>query len=87
MSKEQYVVDYIVEWELDKKTPDTLYRYIDDGKGYWCEGLSLLDDGKWEESHIGIGLVRELHNEYYDRVTKEQAEELAKQLGASIYDN
>ncbi len=85
MSKEQYVIRYIVEWELDGKTPDTLFRYIDNGKGYWCESLSLDDNGEWSKSNASIGLERELHNEYYDKVSKEQAEQLAKQLGGSIH--
>ncbi len=86
MSKEQFVVRYIVEWDdPDLKTPDTLFRYIDDGKGYWSESLSSLNNGLWEKENYGMDLVLETHNELYDKITKEEAEKIAEQLGGSIY--
>jgi hypothetical protein len=86
MSKEKDVVDYIVEWEDDLKTPDTLFRYIRNEKGYWCESLSALDNGQWDYTGMyGLDLLLDTHNELYDRVTKEEAEKIAEQLGGSIY--
>lgn len=86
MSKEQYVIDYIAEWDNpDLETPETLYRYIRNNEGYWCE--SLMDDGQWDESNVGISLITETHNPYYARITKEEAEKIAEQLNGSIYDD
>lgn len=72
---------------LDLKTSDTLYRYIDDGKGYWSEAMNEISDGEWYEDSGAMGIRTELHNIYYDRVTKEEAEKIAIQLGGSIYND
>lgn len=86
MSKEKDVVDYIVELELDRETPDTLYRYIRNENGYWCEAINEISDGEWYESNSGIGITLDTHSGYHYRVTKEEAEKIAEQLGGSIYD-
>ena len=88
MSKENDVVTYIVEWENDLKTPEVLFRYIRNERGYWCESLSSLDNGKWDDKETyGMSILFETHNELYDRVTKEEAEKIAEQLGGSIYND
>jgi hypothetical protein len=86
MNKENDVIRYIVEWDdPDLKTPDTLFRYIRNEEGYWCESLNAYDEGKWNKKNYGMDLVLETHNELYDRVPKEEAEKIAEQLGGSIY--
>lgn len=87
MSKERYVVDYIVELDLELKEAEGLFRYIRNEEGYWCESMNLISNGEWSEDNSGVGIALDLHNELYQRVTKEQAEKIAKQLGGSIYDN
>ena len=87
MSKEKDVVRYVVEWELDKKTPDTLFRYVDNQKGYWSESMNLISDGEWDEDNSGIGILSDVGNGYYEIIPKEQAEKVAIQLGGSIYDD
>lgn len=86
MSKEQFVIRYIVEWDNPVlKTPDTLYRYIRNEKGYWSESMNLISDGEWDEDNSGIGILSDVGNGYYEIISKEKAEEIAKQLGGSIY--
>lgn len=77
----------IVEWDSDLKTSEGLFRYINDGKGYWCEGMSSISDGKWDEDNSGIGIALDLHNELYQRVNKQEAEDIAARLGGSIYED
>jgi hypothetical protein len=87
MSKEKDVIRYAVEWDLDKITPDTLFRYIDNEKGYWCESMNLISDGEWYESNSGMGILSDVGNGYYDIISKEEAEKIAEQLGGSIYND
>ena len=86
MNKEKDVVGYIVELELDRKTPDTLYRYIRNDDGYWSEAMNEISDGEWYEDSGAMGLQTQTHSGYHYRVTKEEAEKIAIQLGGSIYD-
>jgi hypothetical protein len=87
MNKEKDVVGYIVELELDRETPDTLYRYIQNEEGYRCEAMNEISDGEWYEDNGATSLQTETHSGYHYRANKEEAEKIAAQLGGSIYND